>query len=329
MNPNGRRTMLATLVALFLPAVSQPAGAQSEAWPVRPVRIVVPFPPGGGTDVLARMLAERLRPILEQPVVIENRPGATGNIGNELVARAAPDGYTLLMQGTIIGMFPHIFAKLSYDPLKDLVPVAAVAESPNVVVVNQASALTSLDGLVKTARSAPGKPLNYGTAGVGSPQHLAMEQLARLAGVQWQHINYRGTAPAVNDLLAGQTEFGAYSLSSMLPFLQGGKLRALAVLSARRTPLQPDAPSAVELGYPDIDSSIRFALFLPAGVRPEVAAKLADATRRALADAALRENFTKAGYEIVPADGPQVAAMVRREHAQWGPLVREMGLKPE
>lgn len=320
-----RRAALAALASAALPL---PSFAQ-DAWPARPVRLVVPFPPGGGTDVLARMLADRLRPILNQTVVIDNRPGATGNIGNDHVAKSQPDGYTLLMQGTIIGMFPHIFQKLAYDPLKDLVPVGAVAESPNVVVVNPASAFNTLDDLVKKAKAQPDKPLNYGTAGVGSPQHLAMEQLARLAGIKIQHINYKGTAPAVNDLLSNQTDFGAYSLSSMLPLIQGNKVRVLAVLTEKRTSLLPNAPSMTDLGYRNVDSSIRFALFVPAGTPADVVGKLAAANSRALADASLRESFTKAGYEIVPATGPQVAAMVQREHAVWGPLVRDMGLKPE
>lgn len=320
-----RRTALTALACAALPLSTR----AQDAWPNRPVRLVVPFPPGGGTDVLARMLADRLRPLLNQPVVIDNRPGATGNIGNNHVAKSPADGYTLLMQGTIIGMFPHIFQKLAYDPLKDLQPVAAVAESPNVVVVNPASPLTTLDELVKRAKAQADKPLNYGTAGIGSPQHLAMEQLARLAGITLQHINYKGTAPAVNDLLANQTEFGAFSLSSMLPLIQGNKVRVLAVLTEKRTNLLPNAPSMSELGYRNVDSSIRFALFVPAGTPADVVGKLAAANTRALADASLRESFTKAGYEIVPATGAQVAAMVQREHEVWGPIVRDMGLKPE
>ncbi|HYF18095.1 MAG TPA: tripartite tricarboxylate transporter substrate binding protein [Ramlibacter sp.] len=320
-----RRAALAVLASAALPL----PGLAQDNWPSRPVRLVVPFPPGGGTDVLARMLADRLRPLLNQAVVIDNRPGATGNIGNDHVTKSQPDGYTLLMQGTIMGMFPHIFQKLTYDPLKDLVAVGAVAESPNVVVVNPASGFSTLDDLVKKAKSQPDKPLNYGTAGVGSPQHLAMEQLARLAGIKLQHINYKGTTPAVNDLLANQTDFGAYSLSSMLPLIQGSKVRVLAVLTEKRTSLLPNAPSMAELGYRGVDSSIRFALFAPAGTPADVLGKLAAANTRALSDASLRESFTKAGYEIVPATGPQVTAMVQREHAVWGPLVRDMGLKPE
>jgi tripartite-type tricarboxylate transporter receptor subunit TctC len=322
----------AFLLACAAAVLVAPTGAVAQtdsAWPARPVKLVVPFPPGGGTDVLARMLAERLRAPLGQAVVIDNRPGATGNIGNDFVAKSPPDGYTILMQGTIIGMFPHIFAKLTYDPLKDLVGVGTVAESPNVIVVNPASPFMSLQDLVKAAKADPSKAMNYGTAGVGSPQHLAMEQLARLAGIKLQHVNYRGTAPAVNDLLGNQTQLGAYSLSSMLPLIQGKKLRVLAVMTEKRTALLPELPTVAELGYRGVDSSIRFALFVPAGTSADVIAKLAQANGRALADPELKEHFMKAGYEVVQSTPQQSDAMVQREHRDWGPVVKELGLKPE
>jgi tripartite-type tricarboxylate transporter receptor subunit TctC len=320
-----RRVLTASLLA----CVATTALAQADAWPSRPIKLVVPFPPGGGTDVLARMLADRLRPLLGQTVVIDNRPGATGNIGNDAVAKAPPDGYTVLVQGTIIGMFPHIFAKLTHDPLKDLYAVGAVAESANVIVVNPSSPFNSLQDMVKAAQANPGKPLNYGTAGVGSPQHLAMEQLARIAGVKLQHITYKGTAPAVNDLLGGQTDVGAFSLSSMLTLIQGKKLRVLAVMTDKRTSLLPDVPTAAELGFKGVDSSIRFALFVPTGTPPDVVARLAAANRRALADPVLKEQFLKAGYEVVTSTPEQAAAMVRREHEVWGPVVKDLGLKME
>jgi tripartite-type tricarboxylate transporter receptor subunit TctC len=323
-----RRTATALLACLPLAFAAAPASAQSN-WPTQTVKLVVPFPPGGGTDVLARMLADKLRPSLSQPIVIDNRPGATGNIGNDIVAKAAPDGHTILMQGTIIGMFPHIFPKLSYDPLKDLVAVGTVAESPNVIVVEASSPLKSLADLVKVAKADPAHALNYGTAGLGSPQHLAMEQLASLAGIKLQHITYRGTSPAVTDLLAKQTHFGAFSLSSMLPLIQGQKVRVLAVMTEKRTSLLPDAPTVAELGYKGVDSSIRFALFVPAGTPQDVIAKLAAANAKAIADPALRESFVKAGYETVSATPQQTAAMVQREHDLWGPIVRKLGLKPE
>ena len=323
------RRVAALLIAAIPLAGAATSALAQQPWPSQPIKLVVPFPPGGGTDVLARMLADKLRPQLNQTVVVDNRPGATGNIGNDLVAKAPPDGHTVLIQGTIIGMFPHIFAKLTYDPLKDLAAVGMVAESPNVIVVNPASRFHSLDDLVKAGKADPTRPMNYGTAGVGSPQHLAMEQLANISGIKLQHVNYKGTSPAVNDLLGGQTDFGAFSLSSMLPLIQGRKVRVLAVMTQKRTSLLPDVPSMAELGYKGVDSSIRFGLFVPAATPAEVIAKLAAANSKAIADPVLKENFLKAGYEIVSATPQQTAALVEREHATWGPVVRQLGLKPE
>lgn len=323
-----RRVAAVLVASLSLGIV--PAGALAQSAPSsQPIKLVVPFPPGGGTDVLARMLAEKLRPQLNQPVVIDNRPGATGNIGNDIVAKAQPDGHTVLVQGTIIGMFPHIFSKLSYDPLKDLAGVGMVAESPNVIVVQPSSRIQTLADLVKVAKGDPGKPMNYGTAGVGSPQHLAMEQLASLSGIKLQHVNYRGTNPAVTDLLGGQTDFGAFSLSSMLPLIQSKKVRVLAVMTEKRTSLLPDVPAMAELGYKGVDSSIRFGLFVPAGTPADVIARLAAANSKAIADPGLKESFVKGGYEVVSATPQQTDALVQREHAVWGPVVKQLGLKPE
>lgn len=329
MRNASRRIAAVLLTSLPLAFFSFPAAAQQAPWPSQPIKLVVPFPPGGGTDVLARMLADKLRPLLNQTVVIDNRPGATGNIGNDVVAKSPPDGHTVLVQGTIIGTFPHMFAKLTYDPLKDLQAVGTIAESPNVIVVNAASPFNSLQDVVNAAKADPAKPLNYGTAGIGSPQHLAMEQIASLAGIKLQHITYRGTTPAVNDLLANQTHFGAFSLSSMLPLIQGKRVRVLAVMTEKRTSLLPDSPSVADLGYKGVDSSIRFALFVPAGTPQDVVAKLAAANTKAIADPGLKESFHKAGYEIVEATPQQTAAMVQREFAVWGPVVKQLGLKPE
>jgi tripartite-type tricarboxylate transporter receptor subunit TctC len=323
-----RRQVLGAALSLPLATLALGAWAQ-QAWPSRPVKLVVPFPPGGGTDVLARMLAERLRPLLGQPVVIDNRPGATGNIGNEVVAKSPPDGYTLLMQGTIIGMFPHIFPKLSYDPIKELSAVGMVAESPYVIVANIDSPYKTLQDIVHAAKADPATPLPYATAGVGSPSHLAMEQLASLAAIKLEHITYRGTAPALNDLLAGVTRFGSYSLSALLGLIHSKKVRVIAVMTEKRSPLLPDAPGMAELGFAGVDASIRFGLFAPAGTPPDVLAKLAALNAKATADQALRDAFIKAGYDVVTSTPQQMAAMVQREYNVWGPVVRRLGLRLE
>ena len=336
MNRNSRpglaamaRAATALLAAGTLLAGSDAAWAQRVPWPAQQaIKVVVPFPPGGGTDVLARMVTEKMRVDLNQNMVIDNRPGATGNIGNDLVAKASPDGYTILVQGTIIGMFPHIFAKLNYDPVKDLRAVGTIAESPNVIVVNPASPFNSVAEMVAAGKAKPGS-LNYGTAGVGSPQHLAFEQVANLAGIKIQHITYRGTAPAVTDLLANQTDLGAFSLSSVLSLIQGKKLRVLAVMSEKRTPLLADVPTLQELGFSGVDSSIRFAFFVPPGTPQPIIARLNLATQRTLSDPAIKAEFAKAGYDAVASSPEQTTAMVQKEYATWGPLVKQLGLKME
>jgi tripartite-type tricarboxylate transporter receptor subunit TctC len=324
----GRAAIIFLAAGTFL-ASSDKSWAQRVAWPAQQsIKVVVPFPPGGGTDMLARMLAEKMRVDLNQNMVMDNRPGATGNIGNDLVAKAAPDGYTILVQGTIIGMFPHIFNKLSYDPVKDLQAVGTIAESPNVIVVNPTSPFNSVAELVAAGKSRPGS-LNYGTAGVGSPQHLALEQVANIAGIKLQHITYRGTAPAVTDLLANQTDLGAFSLSSVLSLIQGKKLRVLAVMSEKRTPLLADVPTLQELGFAGVDSSIRFAFFVPTGTPQPIIARLNQATQRTLNDPTIKSEFAKAGYEAVASSPEQTSAMVQKEYTTWGPIVKQLGLKME
>lgn len=321
-----RRLATALTLGLTFCAVPLPGAWGQTTWPSRPVKLVVPFPPGGGTDVLARILADRLRPQLGQAVIVENRPGATGNIGNDAVAKAT-DGHTVLVQATIIGMYPHVFTKLPYDPLKDLTPVGGLADSANVIVVNAASPYATLQDLVKAAKADPSRPLQYGTAGVGSPQHLAMEQMASIGGFKLQHITYRGTAPAVTDVLGNQLQFGAFSLSSVLPMIQGKKLRPLALMTAKRSALLPDVPSAPEAGFPGVDSSVRFALLMPASTPPDVMTRLAAATQHALSDASLKQEFLKAGYEVSTSTGQQVGAMLRQENVVWGPVVKQLGIK--
>lgn len=322
-----RRFAVLLMAGLSLGIASTGVSAQSGS--TQPIKLVVPFPPGGGTDVLARMLADKLRPQLNQTIVIDNRPGATGNIGSDMVAKSRPDGQTVLMQGTIIGMAPHIFAKLSYDPLKDLAGIGMVAQSANLIVVPPDSRFQTLADLLKAAKADPARPLNYGTAGIGSPQHLAMEQLASVDGVKLQHITYRGTSPAIADLLGKQTDFGAFSLSSMLPLIQGNKIRVLAVMTQQRTSLLPDVPAMAELGYKDVDSSIRFGLFVPAATPADVVARLADANSKAIADPGLKESFLKAGYETLSATPQRTTELLKVEYDLWGPIVRKLGLKQD
>ena len=323
-----RRTLLQRGALAVGGAVAGRSWAQAP-WPSKPIRLVVPFAPGGSSEIVARAVAGEMAKTIGQNVFVDNKLGAAGNIAMQEVANSMDEHTIILGHIGTLAVNPFIFAKLPYDPLKDLAAVGTIAESPNVIVVNAASPLKTLQDLVQAAKADPAKPLNYGTAGIGSPQHLAMEQLANVAGIKIQHITYRGTSPAVADLLGGQTQFGAYSLSSMLPMIEGRKLRVLAVMTQKRTPLLPDAPSMAELGYKAVDSSIRFALFVPAATPKDVVAKLAAANDKAIADPALKEAFRKSGYDTVVASPQQTAAMVQREHDVWGPIVKQLGLRPE
>ena len=235
--------------------------AHAQSFPSQPVRVVVPFPAGGGTDILMRLIQDKYSARLGQPVVIDNRPGASGNIGSGVVAKSNPDGYNLIMQGTIVGIYPRVFASLPYDPLKDFAYIGGVAESPAVVVVNANSKLNTIGDLISEGKN---RPLNFASAGVGAPQHLATERLARINKTQLTHVPYKGSATAVSDLLAGILDFASLSLSSVLPLIQEGKLRALAVASDNRSKLLPNVPTIKEAGFGDVSGTVRFFLAAPA-----------------------------------------------------------------
>lgn len=323
-----RRALLKNSSAIAAAAVSLPAMSQSaEAnWPTRPLTLVIPFPPGGGTDVLGRLLGERLQSALNQTVIIENKPGATGNVGAAHVAKATPDGYTLLMQGTVIGMYPFVFPQLGYDPLNDLDPISTVAETPNLLVVSATGPYKTYDNLLEAARKTT-KPLNYGSPGTGSPQHLATELMAEQAGLKVQHIAYRGTAPALVDLVGGQTDFSVSTWSSALTFVQGGKLKALAVLAPKRSPLLPDVPAISELGIKDMDSSVRFLVLAPPKTPRTIIDRLNAATHKAVADPSFIKALNDSGYVEIPSTPEEARAMIKLEYDTWGPVVKRLGLE--
>lgn len=311
-------------LAAALLALSTLAAAQ--AWPTQPLRLVVPFPAGGGTDALARSITDRLGARLGQSVLIENRAGASGNIGSDYVARAAPDGYTLLLHVTMMSTYKLTFPKLPYDALADLNCVGTVADSPNVLVVPAASGVRNLQDMVAAARARPGG-LNYGTAGLGSPQHLATEQLARLGGFRLQHVAYKGVAPAVTDVMGGQIDMAAISLAGVLPMLEGRRVRAVTLLSARRTPLAPDIPTAAEGGIPGLDSTVRFVLMVPSRTPPAIVARLNAELNATLADPAVQQGLARVGYEALQSTPEQAQAMLRRELEIWSPIIKTLDLE--
>ncbi len=296
----------------------------AQQFPNQPVRVVVPFPPGGGTDILVRLIQDKYSAKLGQPVVIDNRPGASGNIGAAVVAKSKPDGYTLLVQATIVGIYPTVYASLPYDPQKDFAWIGGVAESPAVIVTNPNSKFKTIADLIAEGKA---RPVNFASAGVGSPQHLATERLSKLNKVQFTHVPYKGSATAVTDLLSGVLDFGTLSLSSVLPLIQEGKLRALALASDNRSKLMPDVPTLKEAGLGDVSGTVRFIIGAPAGTPDAVVQKLSSDLNAVVKDPEIQEGFAKRGYEITLATPQQVLAMVREQKDIWDPLVTEMKLK--
>lgn len=310
-------------VALFAFAALQVSAQQ---FPNQPVRVVVPFPPGGGTDILVRLIQDKYSAKLGQPVVIDNRPGASGNIGAGVVAKSKPDGHTLLVQATIVGIYPSVYASLPYDPQKDFIWVGGVAESPAVIVTNPNSKYKTIGDLMADGKARP-KQVNFASAGVGSPQHLATERLGRLNSVEFTHVPYKGSATAITDLLSGVLDFGTLSFSSVLPLIQEGKLRPLALASDRRSKLMPDVPTLKESGLGDISGTVRFIVGAPAGTPDAAIEKLAADLNAVVKEPDIQEGFAKRGYEITLASPKEVLAMVREQKDLWDPLVRELNLK--
>lgn len=320
------RDSLMRLISLVFAAVVALAAPQAIAqpFPSQPVRVVVPFPPGGGTDILVRLIQDKYAAKLGQPIVIDNRPGASGNIGAGVVAKSRPDGYSLIVQATIVGIYPSVFSNLPYDPLTDFAYIGTVAESPAVVVTNPNSKFKTIADLVAEGKA---RPVNFASAGVGSPQHLATERLSKLNKLQFTHVPYKGSATAVTDLLSGVLDFGTLSLSSVLSLIQEGKLRALAVASDNRSKLLPDVPTLKEAGLGDVSGTVRFFLAAPTGTPESVVQKLSSDLNAVVKDPEIQEGFAKRGYEITLASPKEVLSMVREQKETWDPLVRELKLK--
>jgi tripartite-type tricarboxylate transporter receptor subunit TctC len=302
--------------------------ARAQAWPSKPIRLVSPFPPGAVVDTLCRTLAPPLGEALGQPVVVENRAGAGGNIGMELVAKAAADGYTLGM-GSIgtHGINPSVYARMPFDPVRDFAPITFVASNINVVVVHPSLPVNDVRQLVDYARAHPGK-LSYGSAGAGTSQHLAGELFKQITGVEMTHVPYKGAGPAVSDLVGGQIPLMFVDLSATLAHIRAGKLRALAVLTRERTPLL-DVPTAIEQGIAGLDVNAWFGLFAPAGTPSELVARLNAASVTALRQPATRERLESLGLTPAPGAPEELARLVRAELERWAKVAKAANLKLE
>lgn len=314
-----RSTLFASLLLLA------PSLAAAQGWPTKPVHILVSSGAGGTADILARMIGERLAPMLGQPVIVENRPGAGGHLGAGLVARAQPDGYTLLMSGSPThSVGPHLFKRLSYEPMRDVPPVAMVAIAPNLLVTKASLPVKSLADLVALAREKPGQ-LTYSSAGNGTSGHLAAELLKSTAKLDMRHVPYKSGPEAVTGVLSGDVDFIFFTVPAVLPQVEAGKLRALAITSAARSALVPDVPTVAEAGYPGFEVLGWYALFAPRETPKPVVAKLSADIEKIVGSPDIRDKMLQLGAEPRYLSPEQVAAFVAVESPKWGQLIRESG----
>ncbi len=296
-------------------------------YPTRPITIVVTFPPGGGTDLLARRLGASLPAQLGQPVVVENRPGASGNIGARAVAESAADGYTLLMVNSSFAINPGVYRNLGFSPERDFTAVINVAFVPSVFVVPTTSPYSTLADVLHAAQ--PGRPLPYASCGNGTPQHLAGEMLARSAGVTFQHVPYRGCGPALTDILANQVGLGIVTASSAAPLIAAGKLRALAVTSPKRSVFMPQVPTVAEQGWPDYELDQWHGLLAPAATPPAVVAKLNAAVATIMAQKDVRDGLREQGFTPAISTPQEFQAMINADIKRFTVLTEKIGLKTD
>lgn len=303
-------------------------GVEPLRYPNRPVRFIVPFPPGGGNDILARLFGPRLAESLGQPVMIDNRPGAGGNLGTDLAAKAAGDGYTILIASNQVTINPGLGQKLPFDIEVDFAPVALLASVPMLLVVHPSLPFRSVTEFVAGAKSQSAR-MNYGTPGAGTPQHLAFELFNKMAGVEVVHVPYKGTGPAIADLLGGQIQAAFGTLASVAPHVKAGKLRPLAVATAKRSALIPDVPTVAESGVPGFDAPLWYSVLSPAGTPREVVARLAAELQKICAAPEVRERMAEQGFEPEFLGSAELQALIRRDLARWQKIGRETGLRIE
>jgi tripartite-type tricarboxylate transporter receptor subunit TctC len=312
--------------ALLLATLASVAAAQG--YPTRPVRLIIPFPPGGSNDIVGRMIAAQLGERLGQTMVVDNRGGAGGTIGTELAAKSPADGYTLLLISTAYAFNTSIYKKLPYDPVKSFAPVALLGSGPGVLVVNPALPVNSVAGLIAFAKERPGK-LNNASAGVGSFQHLASELFRIQAGIEWLHVPYKGGGPAMMDLMAGQADASVGSLIQMLPHIRSGKLKALGTTGAKRSPVLPDVPTVAEAGVPGYEATNWWGFLAPAGTPPAIVERLHQEVVAVQASAETKRRFDTEGAEALQMSPADFGAFIAAETAKWARVVREAGISAE
>lgn len=315
---------------LFTGVLLLAAGAAAaQSYPTKPIRFVVPYPPGGPTDLVGRAIGQRITEAWGQPVVVENRAGAASAVGTEYVSRAAPDGYTLLL-GTSAGFSinPALGTVSRYDPERDFAPITLLVINPQILVVHPSLPVRSVRELVALAKRQPGQ-INYASVGNASPQHLGMEMLKSMAGIDMVHVPYKGTAPAITDILAGNVSLMFNSMPSVLPLVAAGRLRGIAVSSARRSKAAPDLPTVAEAGIPGFDYVTWYGLFAPAGTPSDVIDRLNGLLRKILADPELAKRFASQGAEPLTNSPQELAQYRRAEYERWRKLIVRMKLKAD
>lgn len=312
--------MRALLLALAVFALD----AQAQEWPSKPIRMILPFPPGGGTDLLGRLLAENLSTRLGQPVVTENRGGAGGNVGAEAAAHSAPDGYTIVLVAPSIAISPSLYSKLNYDPVKDFTPVAMVAFVPNVMITHP-SVAHSLKDFIALARSKPGA-LNFGSGGAGTSNHLAGELLNIVAGIKLVHVPYKGVNLAMNGVLAGEVQLAFIGIPVPAPHIKAGRLVGLAVLASHRSPIIPDVPTAAEAGLPDFEVTTWYAILAPAGTPRPIVNRLNAELASIVSAPEVKARLATLATEPMTSTPEEAGAYIQREMAKWGDVVKKAGL---
>jgi tripartite-type tricarboxylate transporter receptor subunit TctC len=317
-----RRALCAGAGALML---AGPRRALAQAWPSRPIKIVNGFPAGGPSDILARILAERLQESLGQTVFVENRPGATGSIGAQYVAGAAPDGYTLLVTPSSTHAVSPNTTKLPWDPQRDFSPIAMVGNVTTILVATPSLPVANLAELIAHARAHPGK-LNYGTPGRGSNLHLGMEMLKQSAGIDLVHVPYKGITPAQTDLMSGQIQVMIDNVVSVLPHVRSGRIRALAIAAGRRSDVFPDLPTVAESGFPGFQVNAWAALLGPAGLPADVVSRLNAESLKAVARDDVRARFATLGVEPMPMSAAETGTFMRAERERWAKVIRDANL---
>ena len=316
-------------IAVVLVAALSTTMAQAQSYPTKPVRIIVGFAAGGPSDIVARIVAQQLTDRLGRPVVVENRPGATGMIGAELVAKAPPDGHALyLASQTTHAVAPYMYAKPLYDPLKDFSTVSLVAHNPLLVVTHPSLNVRSLKELIAMAKARPGD-LNFATGGQGSSPHMSMELLKSLTGINMVAVHYKGDGAAIADLLGGQVPIMSASIAGLLPYARSGKLRAIAVTGAKRSTIAPEFPTIAESGLPGYEVVTWFGILATAGTPGEVVTRLYNEIAQMVQVPAVKEGIVKLGLEIVASSPAEYAAFLRDENVKWGKMVKALNLRAE